>query len=842
MENLLLQVRSAAAKLGSVGRWMLLFEHAEVLEDGVFAEFLAQAVQKLEGGTIAITSARAPPPAVLHALPDGEVAVFLRSDLALNVQQIAPYREFSELDASTLFCIAAIASGWSAPMEMMARRLSGHENSVDLFDARNDMWSEIFDWLTSRVLDPLPADIRSALIAAVTFGDLGVEDFGDFDGRESRIANLICREYQLAKIDNGIVRVLPVLALCIFERYGAEMKEAADSILGATGSLREELRAIRSCVTTGRFSDAEHIVRERHLLHLSEYPYPGLVLEYMLRSTLDLSSFPNLWLALLPARRAFRSPQQLLEEARLAVAAAPPNPLLRSFLLGTVGLLLAESGELDGAREVLANLREDRGGRIFGEAVALVIALEERSWEKALEYYRKVRATIARYPAWFVYFQSILSRAEVQRALGSEGAFSAFRSAIADRFVPLSYADASSTVNALIVSWLQGDDHAANLAKAMLLRQLFHGASPTHWRIAAAFDGIDLGATKWTDPRDDAFSAMLLAERSSAFEDRRRYLERAAAIAHASGLVRIGIAVAVASAVAKPELSAALTTKAAAFAESEGCAELKAGLDELATGEFQRLPAVLDVLVGRFGGVHRCERDPDDSLFVDIVHGSVSSNDGSPVVVSERTLALVALIVTEGGKLRRERAIDILWPDLDGDAGANAFKAALHRAREQLGDSAAIQLCNGVLSFGPSVRSNYQRLMALAAEADPLRDAESMSTILQAVASESWEWAPWEWFGERIERIKSAAREIGLALGAAQGVAGDWVGVVATARATIEIDPLDEVPRAMLVRAYRAMGNDPLAVAEIRNYEKLLKTELGIALPENLRALAGSGV
>ena len=110
VQHLLAQVQATAAAQGILGRWMLLLEGAEVLENGVFAEFLAQALPSLEGGAIAITSSRAPPPDVLRALPDGVGALFLRSDLALNAKRAASSSEFSGFDASTLFQISAIAS------------------------------------------------------------------------------------------------------------------------------------------------------------------------------------------------------------------------------------------------------------------------------------------------------------------------------------------------------------------------------------------------------------------------------------------------------------------------------------------------------------------------------------------------------------------------------------------------------------------------------------------------------------------------------------------------------------------------------------------------------------
>ncbi len=707
-----------------------------------------------------------------------------------------------------------------------------------MFDIHNEMWREVFDWLTNRVIDPLPADIRYALIAATTFGDLCVEDFGDFDGQHSRIASLLCREYQLADVDNGTIHVLPILALCVFNRYGAAVKETAESIVGAVDSFHGELRDVRSCITTGKFADAESILREKHVLHLSEYAYPGLILEYMQRSTFNLSAYPKLWLGLLPSRRIFCPPYQLLEEARSAIASAPRSRMLRTFLQATIALLYAETQQIDRARENVEALRKERGAKLFGESVALFIALERESWDEALGHYLNVRSVISRYPAWFRFLHRAIARAEAQRALGGEPSLSKPHGAIAGQTVTADYADASETVDAFVIAWLHGDEDASNIAKSGLLQQLYRGASPMHWRIAAAVEGIDLRTTKWASHRDQALSAMFLAEHASTPEDRRRYLQHAVAIAEGASLDRIQMTATLALAAADPERSTALMEIATTLAENKGFTSLQPEVVEKAAGTRGELSGTIDVLARRFAYSNQSERESAEDLFVDIVRGTISCGRGERLRVSTGTLALIVLLVTEGGALRRERAIDLLWPDLDGEAGTNALKAALHRARRQLGVLSGIQLRDGVLSLGPSVRSNFQKLTALAVAGDPLRDAHIMATILHAVAEETWEWASWEWFGERAERIRMAARKIGLALAAAQSEAQDWRALVATARDSIALEPLDEVPRAMIVQAYRAMGNEPLAVAEIRSYESVLQKELGIALPVELRALA----
>jgi len=82
--------------------------------------------------------------------------------------------------------------------------------------------------------------------------------------------------------------------------------------------------------------------------------------------------------------------------------------------------------------------------------------------------------------------------------------------------------------------------------------------------------------------------------------------------------------------------------------------------------------------------------------------------DGIPLAfpgkAPKRPLALLAGLLSRGGRQVGAQALwDALWPDLEGDAAADAFTMALHRMRKLLGSDAAILLQDGRLSLNPAL-------------------------------------------------------------------------------------------------------------------------------------------
>ena len=98
--------------------------------------------------------------------------------------------------------------------------------------------------------------------------------------------------------------------------------------------------------------------------------------------------------------------------------------------------------------------------------------------------------------------------------------------------------------------------------------------------------------------------------------------------------------------------------------------------------------------------------------------------DGEPVPATSltgRARDLVKLLaLAPGHRLPRDRAVDVLWPRLNAEAGqANLHKAA-HHARRALGDPEAVVLRGGQVMLAPGARVESD-LAGFEATGDPDR-------------------------------------------------------------------------------------------------------------------------
>jgi DNA-binding SARP family transcriptional activator len=68
----------------------------------------------------------------------------------------------------------------------------------------------------------------------------------------------------------------------------------------------------------------------------------------------------------------------------------------------------------------------------------------------------------------------------------------------------------------------------------------------------------------------------------------------------------------------------------------------------------------------------------------------------------KKTLELLKLLICSSGRpLSRDKIIDQLWPDTDGDRAVQNMKTALHRLRTLLGQSSSVLLKNSRLALNP---------------------------------------------------------------------------------------------------------------------------------------------
>ncbi|NNF98046.1 MAG: hypothetical protein HKM93_01585 [Desulfobacteraceae bacterium] len=84
--------------------------------------------------------------------------------------------------------------------------------------------------------------------------------------------------------------------------------------------------------------------------------------------------------------------------------------------------------------------------------------------------------------------------------------------------------------------------------------------------------------------------------------------------------------------------------------------------------------------------------------------GFCMTKNGEPIRISgkvnQKRLNMLKVIIASGGTdIRKERIIDALWPDADGDLAANSFSTTLNRLREFMGNKELIRLTEGKISL-----------------------------------------------------------------------------------------------------------------------------------------------
>jgi len=197
---------------------------------------------------------------------------------------------------------------------------------------------------------------------------------------------------------------------------------------------------------------------------------------------------------------------------------------------------------------------------------------------------------------------------------------------------------------------------------------------------------------------------------------------------------------------------------------------------------------------------------------------------GQAVELRERELGLLLLVAQAPEGIKSDRAADQLWPELDGDAARNVLRQTLHRLRKALGDNAA------VLSSGPSYRLRDGALVDLwemramansKARLEALSDEErepfgsAFNALRAGHASRPTEQ---EWFIPIEREITQLKRDVGRRLAEDELKRGDGQAAGDIARALIEDDPFDEMPRGLAIRAYLAVGDRGSAMYEYNQY------------------------
>jgi DNA-binding SARP family transcriptional activator len=223
-----------------------------------------------------------------------------------------------------------------------------------------------------------------------------------------------------------------------------------------------------------------------------------------------------------------------------------------------------------------------------------------------------------------------------------------------------------------------------------------------------------------------------------------------------------------------------------------------------------------------------------------------------------RVLQLLGAIVALGPRsATRQALIDALWPELEGDAGVDAFEATVYRLRKLLGSDAAVRLEHTVVTLDPGLvwidaeaferlADEVERGSGHAPLAPPLQRAlDKALTLYAGPLLDGEEERPWvlaarQRLGSRLVRLAQTVSEAHTRKGAHAAA----VDVLARA---IELEPFAEDLHRRLIEALADAGRRAEAVAAYRRCEDLLGRTLGVRpSPETKRAIdrlrRGAGV
>jgi LuxR family transcriptional regulator, maltose regulon positive regulatory protein len=212
--------------------------------------------------------------------------------------------------------------------------------------------------------------------------------------------------------------------------------------------------------------------------------------------------------------------------------------------------------------------------------------------------------------------------------------------------------------------------------------------------------------------------------------------------------------------------------------------------------------------------------------------------EDEPLGFRGKPLELLKAMLAHGGlQVGQVGLIEQLWPDLEGDAGRNAFDVALHRLRKLLRRDDLLSVQDGKLAL--DARQVWVDTWAFERLCDTLDRAKAAhfgKEALMATAQRmlglygghflSGDEVPWAI--EARERLPNKFLRSVSELGQCLEREGEWAEVTALYRRAIELDPLAEEFHRGLMLSFRAQGRVAEALDVYRHCRDLFSITLGV--------------
>jgi predicted ATPase/DNA-binding SARP family transcriptional activator len=197
-----------------------------------------------------------------------------------------------------------------------------------------------------------------------------------------------------------------------------------------------------------------------------------------------------------------------------------------------------------------------------------------------------------------------------------------------------------------------------------------------------------------------------------------------------------------------------------------------------------------------------------------------------------RTL-VKALALEPGRRLHRERAMELLWPDLTATAAQNNLHQALHAARRVLGPD-SIVLADGMLELAPAATCDVDVFEEAARAAREHGTPDAYGTALDAYGGEL---LPEDAYESWSEARRAALGDLHCALCLELAELQEPADAIATLQRALAAAPLHEPAHRALMRTYERLGRRQDALAQFHRLRGALRRTFEAEPDAETRAL-----
>jgi DNA-binding SARP family transcriptional activator len=193
-----------------------------------------------------------------------------------------------------------------------------------------------------------------------------------------------------------------------------------------------------------------------------------------------------------------------------------------------------------------------------------------------------------------------------------------------------------------------------------------------------------------------------------------------------------------------------------------------------------------------------------------------------------KPLALLKVLLTHSQGVEATAALDLLWPDLDGDAARNSLDLATHRLRKLLGHKESVLALRGRLTLSPDTvwvdAFAFERLGAGSLLDEQPPTAAHLLQLYRGPLLLGEELAPVAAARDRLRgQFVRAVRTLIDRLGAA----ADWDALTSLCLRAVELEPLEETLYRDWMQQLLACGQGAQATLIYKRCERTLERALG---------------